>query len=216
MSTSARRFPFWKSPWSQSLTGHIVFILVIGAVLFPWGPRREYVDFEVFSEPKLVTQAPIQISKPIEEKKVEPEKRAVFGVSRRAAVGSDADSIAVKAGNTVAKDPDAEKLRDDDADLIPIPTEEYLVTAMPILETDFRIPYPSEAKKARVQGRVLMKLIVDGEGRVRQAVLISGPGFGLNEAAVGAMKNLRFRPARVGDRPVAVEIQYAYNFVLER
>jgi protein TonB len=190
-------------------------VLVVAAAIFPWGKRRDNVDFEVY-EPKLATQAPIQISKPVEEKKIEPEKRAVFGLSRKAAIGGDADGIAVKSGNTVAKDPDGEKLRDDDADSIPIPTEEYLVTAMPVLETDFRIPYPPEAKKARVQGRVLMKLIVDADGRVRRATLLSGPGYGLNEAAVEAMKNLRFRPARVQDKPVAVEIQYAYNFVLER
>ena len=141
----------------------------------------------------------------------------MFGLSRRSVVSSDnTDSIAVKSGNTIAKDADTEKLRDDDADSIPIPTEEYLVTAMPVLENDFRIPYPAEAKKARVQGRVLMKLIVDAEGKVRRATLLSGPGYDLNEAAVEAMKTLRFRPARVQDRPVAVEIQYAYNFVLER
>jgi protein TonB len=87
---------------------------------------------------------------------------------------------------------------------------------MPVLEADFRIPYPPEAKKAKVQGRVLMKLLIDAEGKVRRAVLISGPGYGLDEAAVGAMKNFRFRPARVQDKPVAVEIQFAYNFVLER
>ena len=212
------RAPFWRTPWGVSLGSHFGLALVVGLVLFPWGRRRETIDFDVYEAPKLATQAPISLTKPVEPKKVEPEKRAVFGASRKALTDSsgDPDAAAVKAGNTVAKDPDAEKLRDDDADSIPIPTEEYLVTAMPVLEADFRIPYPPEARKAKVQGRVLMKLLIDGEGKVRRAILLNGPGYGLNEAAVDAMKNFRFRPARVQDKPVAVEIQFAYNFVLER
>jgi protein TonB len=216
--SAVERAPFWRTPWGVSLSAHLGVALVVGLVLFPWGRRSETIDFEVYEAPKLATQAPIQLTKPVEPKKVEPEKRAVFGASRKALMDSsrDPDAAAVKPGNTVAKDPDAEKLRDDDADSIPIPTEEYLVTAMPVLEADFRIPYPPEARKAKVQGRVVMKLLIDGEGKVRRAVLINGPGYGLNEAAVDAMKNFRFRPARVQDKPVAVEIQFAYNFVLER
>ncbi|MBS1963675.1 MAG: TonB family protein [Bdellovibrionales bacterium] len=210
--------PFWRSPWGVSVGAHLAVAISIGLVIFPWGRRRETVDFEVYEAPKLATAPPIALTKPPEPKKASPEKRSVFGTSRKAMVDAtnDPNAAAVKAGNTVAKDPDHEKLRDDDADSIPIPTEEYLVTAMPVLETDFRIPYPPEARKAKIQGRVLMKLLVDGEGKVRRATLINGPGYGLNEAAVDAMKNFRFRPARVQDKPVAVEIQFAYNFVLER
>jgi len=212
------RLPFWRTPWGVSLGAHLGLALAIGLVVFPWGPRTETIDFEVFETPKLATQAPIQLTKPPEPKKSENEKRSVFGASRKAMVDTtnDPNAAAVKAGNTVAKDPDAEKLRADDADSIPIPTEEYLVTAMPVLEAAFRIPYPPEARKAKIQGRVIMKLLIDGEGKVRQAALVSGPGYGLNEAAVAAMKNFRFRPARVQDKPVAVEIQFAYNLVLER
>jgi len=201
--------------WRVSAGIHLGVAVVAGLVLFPWGRHRENVEFEVYEAPKDAT-APIRIAKPIPEKKA-PEKRSVFGASRKALTDATSpDAPTVKAGNTVAKDPDAEKLREDDADSIPIPTEEYLVSAMPVLEADFRIPYPAEAKKAKAQGRVLMKLLIDAEGKVRRAVLISGPGYGLNEAAVEAMKNFRFRPARVQDKPVAVEIQFAYNFVLER
>lgn len=201
--------------WRVSAGVHLGLAAALALVLFPWGRRRETVDFEVYEAPKVAT-APIRISKPIPEEKP-PAKRAVFGASRKAMTdASNADAPALKAGNTVAKDPDTERLRRGDADSLPIPTEEYLVTAMPVLEADFRIPYPPEARKAKVQGRVLMKLLIDADGKVRRADLISGPGYGLNEAAVEAMKNFRFRPARVQDRPVAVEIQFAYNFVLER
>ncbi len=180
--------------------------------------QNDSMDFEVYEQPKVAAAPAIQLSKPIPEKKKEPEKRAVFGASRKSILDStnDPSTAEVKAGNTVAKTPDTEKLRADDADSIPIPVEEYLVSAMPILENEFRVPYPPEARKANIQGRVIMDLIIDSLGAVRQATLVSGPGFGLNEAALSAVRNFKFKPARVQDKPVAVKIRYAYQFVLER
>jgi protein TonB len=208
---------FLKSSWGTSVAIHLGFAFGVAVIVWPRSNSRDPMDFEVFEQPTLATRAPVQLTRPIEEKKKEPEKRAVFGASRRALTdATDPNAANVKLGNTVAKDPDRERLRDDDADSIPIPVEEYLVTAMPVLEQEFRIPYPAEAKKANAQGRVVMDLLIDGSGRVRKADLVEGPGFGLNEAALEAVKNFRFKPARMQDRPVAVKIRYAYNFVLER
>ena len=201
--------------WKTSAGIHLAFLLAFAVIAWP-RRKAETVEFEVFENPKLAAQPAVQLSNPV-EKKTAPEKRAVFGVSRNALTNAaDESAPSVKAGNTVAKDPDREKLRADDADAIPIPVEEYLVTAMPVLEEEYRIPYPAEAKKAGVQGRVVMDLLIDGSGKVRTANLVSGPGSGLNEAALAAVKSFRFKPARLQDRPVAVKIRYAYQFVLER
>ncbi len=215
-AVNERALPLWKKPWGVSLGIHLGAVLLIGLSLFDW-KTDSTVDFEVYEVPKVATQAPISLMKPPPPKPVAPEKRAVFGASRNTIRDDSAASgVSVKGGNTVAKTPDDEKLRDDDADSIPIPVEEYLVSAMPVLETEFRIPYPPEAQKASVQGRVVMDLLVDSRGAVREATLIQGPGYGLNEAALNAVKNFRFKPARVQDQAVAVRIRYAYQFVLER
>lgn len=205
------------SSWKISLGIHLLLV-ALGALALVPRARKELIDFEVYEQPKVATAAPIQLTRPVPEKAKEPEKHAVFGVSRKAILDTsgDAGTAQVKAGNTVAKTPDTEKLNPGDTDSIPIPVEEYLVSAMPVLESEFRVPYPPEARKANVQGRVVMDLLIDGNGAVRQASLINGPGFGLNEAALNAVKNFKFRPARVQDRPVAVKIRYAYQFVLER
>lgn len=207
----------WRSSWGVSLAIHAAFGILILLLFIPWA-RKEIIDFDVYEQPKLAAQAVVQLSKPVSPKSAIPEKRAVFGASRKAILDStgDPNAAAVKQGNTVAKTSDSEKLRDDDADSIPIPVEEYLVTAMPILESEFRIPYPPEATKARVQGRVVMDLLIDAEGKVREVSLVEGPGYGLNEAALRAIRNFKFRPAKIQDRVVAVKIRYAYNFVLER
>lgn len=207
-----------KTSWRSSVQTSVAIHLAIATVftILAW-PRKksETLDFEVYEQPKVATALPVRLSKPIEEKK--PEKRAVFGVSRKALTDStDGTAPDLKKGNTVAKNPDQEKLRESDEDSLPIPTEEYLVTAMPTLDQEYRIPYPPQAKKAGIQGRVIMDLLIDNEGKVRKADLVDGPGSGLNEAALEAVKSFRFKPARIQDRPVAVRIRYSYHFILER
>jgi len=152
---------------------------------------------------------------PLEREKPKAGPRKVFGTTR-SALTSDASTLVAKAGNTVAKAPDAEKLRPEDEAALPIPADEFLVTAMPRLVGDRRVPYPPEAKKAGIQGSVVFDLLIDDQGRVREAKLVQGPGFGLNEAALQAVRELRFEPARVQERSVAVRIRYAYRFVLEK
>ena len=74
--------------------------------------------------------------------------------------------------------------------------------------------YPEEAKKARVDGPVNLEVLIDRKGVVREVKVLSGPGFGLNESAIEALKQFEFQPARRGDEPVAVKIRYTYRFKL--
>jgi protein TonB len=166
-----------------------------------------------------VIEAPRPAAMPLEPRAASrppaPKSRAVFGLSRKSITSSDAAAPEAKAGNTLAKAEDQTRLRDDDADSLPIPTDDYLVSQMPVLVGDFRVPYPADAKKAGVQGAVLLDLLIDAEGRVRQAQLLKPLFPSLDQAAIEAARKLVFKPARVGDQSVAVRIRYAYRFVLE-
>jgi protein TonB len=204
------------SPLTLSLAAHgalacgIGLLLLAGRIHFP-----EKVEITVIDVPQ--SPRAIQVSKP-EPKKAEPPKpRAVFGMSRKAVTADAKDGgEAVKLGNTVTKAPDNEKLRPDDADALPVPTEEYLVTQMPELAQEVRIPYPALAKQKGAQGSVIMDLLIDSNGSVRQAEFIQGPEESLNQAAMAAVKGFVFKPAKLQDKAVAVKIRYAYKFVLER
>ena len=99
---------------------------------------------------------------------------------------------------------------------MPIPTEEYLVSQMPVLIGDFKIPFPKGAKQRGVQGAVLFDLLIDSEGQVRQAQVVSGPDPELIAAAQLAVQKLKFKPASRDGQPVSVRIRYRYNFELER
>jgi protein TonB len=189
-------------------------LIVILPRLMPDRALPEVIGFEVLEAPRVAPQ-PLEAAPPKPEKKA-PQPRSVFGLSRKAMTSSSDESAPTsKAGNTLAKEQDQEKLRPDDADSLPIPTDEYLVSEMPVLLSDFRVPYPSDARKAGVQGAVILDLLIDGDGRVRQAAVAQKLFPSLDDAALKAASSLKFKPARVADKTVAVRIRYAYRFVLE-
>ncbi len=69
--------------------------------------------------------------------------------------------------------------------------------------------YPSGKSGA---ARVLLEIDLTTAGAVSQARIVSAPQRGFDESALEAAKRLRFKPARLGDKPVAVRLQYAFNF----
>lgn len=142
--------------------------------------------------------------------------REVFGLNRQSYTDSVNGSIDAKAGNTTAKKVDDIKLQENDADSLPTPTEEYLVSQMPRVITEIKPTYPKLAKEKEIEGIVALEILIDEQGRVRQANIISGPGFGLENAALQAIYQFRFSPAKVEGSSVAVKIRYNLKFVLEK
>ncbi|MCC7440288.1 MAG: energy transducer TonB [Bdellovibrionales bacterium] len=125
-------------------------------------------------------------------------------------------AAAIKEGNTLAKAQDDRALRPGDAEELPIPVEEYLVSSMPRPLREFRIPYPPGAKKKGVEGAVVMDILIDAKGEVRKADLVEGPLEELSRAALEAILKFKFAPAEAEGRPVAVRIRYVYRFILEK
>lgn len=76
-------------------------------------------------------------------------------------------------------------------------------------------PYPDEAKRAGIEGTVMLKVTVDLEGKVTQAKLVSGLGYGLDEVALKYIYQCKFKPAYKGGEAVSTEITYRYTFLLD-
>nr|BFD64438.1 hypothetical protein BdHM001_31190 [Bdellovibrio sp. HM001] len=89
------------------------------------------------------------------------------------------------------------------------------ITRLPKVKREVKAQYPAEAKSAGVDGPVLLEILIDRHGQVRQVKVLSGPGYGLNESAVAALKSFEFQPAFKGKESVAVKIRYTYRFKLE-
>jgi periplasmic protein TonB len=202
-------------PWLVSSALHGLLLLAIAVVLIAGRHHKTTeVDIRILEAPKpAVHPERVRVIEP----KALPEKpagREVFGISPKSVSSEQGEEV--KAGNTVAKAPDREILKPGDPDALPIPSEEYLVTSMPEMQSEVRIPYPAEARKRGVQGAVVINLLIDESGKVRDAALIEGPDAELNAAATAAAKGFRFSPAMIRNKPVAVRIRYVYRFVLER
>ena len=202
----------------QSVALHVTLVLTCLAITFrPQGASSlrgvDDVPFEVIEAPR-VAAMPLEAKSKSQLPKTK-QPRSVFGLSRKAITSNDTQAPEAKPGNTLAKSPDDLRLKDSDLDSLPIPTDDYLVSQMPVLISDFRIAYPEDAKKASIQGAVLMELLIDDQGRVRQAQVIQPLFPSLDSAALEAARKLLFKPARVSEKMVAVRIRYAYRFVLE-
>lgn len=212
-----------KSPLVQSVSLHVglvlVFFIFSNVLHFFQKPRVENIPIEVIENP-VVAPPTLSLNPPLAEKPAlpppAPESRAVFGASRKSITAAESESLAmsVKQGNTVAKEEDHLKLEDSDADQLPIPADQFLVTSMPRLKINPQIPYPPEARKAGLEGVVIMDLLIDETGRVRKLELISGPGGGLDEAAVNYFSHALFVPARIQDQAVPVRIRFRHRFEL--
>ena len=200
-------------PWLISSALHAT---VVAGALFVLFLSQHTVPREVVID---VIESPQAAPLPVRMTEARPRPKPqtaheVFGISPKAA--SIDEGLAVKAGNTVAKAPDDERLRPGDLDSLPIPSDEYLVTTMPQLKAEVRVAYPPESRKKGVQGAVVMDLLIDTTGKVREATLVEGPNQELSQAALVAAKGFQFSPAAIKDKPVAVRIRYTYRFVLER
>jgi protein TonB len=88
------------------------------------------------------------------------------------------------------------------------------VTRLPRVAKEVKATYPEEAKQARIDGPVNLEILIDRTGKVRDVKMLNGPGYGLNESAIEAVKQFEFQPALRGSDSVAVKIRYTYRFKL--
>jgi TonB family protein len=74
--------------------------------------------------------------------------------------------------------------------------------------------YSEEARKAKFQGTSVVSLIVGPDGLPRDIHISRTLGLGLDEKAIEAVKQWRFKPAQKDGKPVAVEISVEVDFHL--
>jgi protein TonB len=209
-----------NQPLNLSMLVHFsVAILIIGMSFFKMHQKQfKKINFTVFKEEPQIQEPPLVTAVKPPPPLVKPPEapREVFGLNKNTLTSDSSEgSVSLKQGNTLAKAEDSETLQAEDAEALPVPTEEYLVSSMPILISDVKIPYPKEARDANKEGPVVMELLIDEKGQVRNVKLLEGPGYGLNEAALNAVRSLKFKPATLENKSVAVRIRYTYRFVLE-
>lgn len=74
--------------------------------------------------------------------------------------------------------------------------------------------YSEEARKARYQGTVVLQTVIRRDGTVDVVNVVRSLGFGLDQNAIQALKQWRFRPAMYNGSAVDVTINIEVNFNL--
>jgi protein TonB len=72
--------------------------------------------------------------------------------------------------------------------------------------------FSEEARKAKFSGNVVVSLIVDASGNPKNVHVLRGVGMGLDEKAVEAVQQYKFKPALQNGKPVAVYLNVDVNF----
>jgi len=78
------------------------------------------------------------------------------------------------------------------------------VTQMAFLNDQLEVAYTSDAVQQKVEGKIVLQLVVCSNGRVSDITIDEPLPFGLTERAIEAIRKARFQPALLGTQPVSV------------
>ena len=103
----------------------------------------------------------------------------------------------------------------DDEEFFPAPEDFVAVEIYPEMIYQHEPEYPRLARQAGITGVVWVQALVDKEGNVRDARVGKSSGTqSLDEAAVEAAYNNKFKPGIQNGRPVAIWVTYKVEFSL--
>ena len=74
--------------------------------------------------------------------------------------------------------------------------------------------FPATAKAARVQGDVTVDALIDATGKVASATVVNG-NILLQQAALEAVRQWKYQPARLNGQPIAVHVVVDITFRLQ-
>jgi protein TonB len=84
----------------------------------------------------------------------------------------------------------------------------------PVVVYWFEPEFSEEARRAKFSGNVIVGLWVDEKGNPSHVHVLRPVGMGLDERAVAAVKQYRFKPAMENGKPVTVEMNIEVTFTI--
>lgn len=77
------------------------------------------------------------------------------------------------------------------------------------------VVYPASAKEAGIEGKVLVKTIIDEKGNVVETEVIKGFDADCDKASMDAIKKTKFTPGIKDNKPVKAEVVIPIMFKLD-
>lgn len=74
--------------------------------------------------------------------------------------------------------------------------------------------YSEDARKAKIQGIVVLRIVVEASGQVSDIHVVHSLGLGLDERAIEAVRQWKFRPGTADGKPVSTTALVEVNFRL--
>ena len=72
--------------------------------------------------------------------------------------------------------------------------------------------YTQEARSLRIEGEVLLEVVLEASGKLRVLRVVHGLGHGLDDNAVKAAEQIHFKPAVKDGQPTDSRVVYAHYF----
>ncbi len=170
---------------------------------------------------KQVPLANTEANKPKEPPAKEPPK-PVFGLTKESVIkDKNANSqVAFRVGNTLMKQQEKEITDPNDVKpysggSVDTPVPAHLLTKQPSIKHLVKPEYTEEARLEEIEGVVLLAVTINSKGKVIKVRVLKGLGYGLDEAAIEAIKKTKFSPAMKDGRPVTTTVKLPVRFVLE-
>ena len=145
--------------------------------------------------------------------KLTESKKQVGRVRRLATLGACAVLGIAAASTMVALRFDVAVSAADDAKQIPhtIPAD----TMAKLIVTKVPPQYPADAKKARIQGKVVLDAVIGKTGNVENLKVVSGPAA-LQQSALDAVRQWTYKPFLVNGNPIEVETTINVTYTLSK
>jgi TonB family protein len=85
------------------------------------------------------------------------------------------------------------------------------VTAPRLLSTVY-VPYPTDVPAKEIQGMTVLAMVIDANGIPAHIQVLHRHGEAFDQAAIAAVKQSKFEPGKLGDKPVPVWIDVRVVF----
>ncbi len=207
-----KRFFLNISVFSISILLHLLALLLSFRLQKPVefeeiAPVFTMIDAVVVEEPQVVFVPPPQPEQEIIEKvneAVTPDEE----VEETPEEEPEAKLEPIVNPNTMTNRESYSSVRPTETNYIPF----YKVERRPEFIHQAALEYPSQARRMKIEGTVIIEADIDSEGNLIQIRLIRNAGFGFDEAAIAMMEASAFRPAMMDGRPVGVRMRFTIKF----
>lgn len=94
-------------------------------------------------------------------------------------------------------------------------TDSSDLNVLPKVLKEIKATYPVEARRSKVEGDVILQVVIDEKGLVEDVSIFKGLSEALDAAAVTALQQFLFSPGVKSGKPVRTLIKYKYRFRLD-